>query len=395
MPSNEEIAKHLERIASEYDEEFKKDAYLRGAKVIREYNKQIVSGLQARKLKWIGPSISLSIQNFIDNVSEEKNENIQLFQNIHGVGKATAQKWYRSGYKNIEDLRSAPMNRSQKLGYKYYKDFLQRIDRCEIDVINNIFRERFNIKFAIAGSYRRGMPTSGDIDLLVEEGLSMDEILSLLSDLIVDSLTPKAKVKYMGVLRVSNIYGDTYPARRIDIRIISSKAWPYALLYFTGSKEFNIKMRKRAKLLGMLLSEYGLFENNKLIEVEEEKDIFNLLRVKYIPPERRDDKVTLEKIVNYPGKWYLLEETPIYLSDTGLNLNNPLVALFDSEQLSYSYLKLLSMTHTIVIFTDDEQIAELANIPLILISKKSMDIVNKLLPNINIKLSTYNNNRIN
>jgi DNA polymerase (family 10) len=83
-----------------------------------------------------------------------------------------------------------------------------------------------------------------------------------------------------------------------DLRIVRDEEFPFALNYFTGSKEHNVEMRSRARRLGLSLNEYGFtrVENGKaprkpvrLPRVREEKDIYAALQLPYIPPELRED----------------------------------------------------------------------------------------------------------
>jgi DNA polymerase/3'-5' exonuclease PolX len=78
------------------------------------------------------------------------------------------------------------------------------------------------------------------------------------------------------------------PIRRIDIRFIPFLSWYPALLYFTGSKEFNLMLRSNAKKMGYKVSEYGIFKNNKNIYVESEEEIFKILGMKYLEPQERN-----------------------------------------------------------------------------------------------------------
>ena len=71
---------------------------------------------------------------------------------------------------------------------------------------------------------------------------------------------------------------------RIDIICVKFENYYTALLYFTGSFEFNINMRQIAKKNNYLLNRYGLYFQNKKIKINSEKDIFNVLKVKYIMP---------------------------------------------------------------------------------------------------------------
>ena len=82
-------------------------------------------------------------------------------------------------------------------------------------------------------------------------------------------------------------------AHKVDIKFYSSSTYYSAILYFTGSKTFNINMRQIAKKKGYLLNEYGLFKISKgsinLIpeKIKSEKNIFDILGIPYISPSNR------------------------------------------------------------------------------------------------------------
>ena len=141
---------------------------------------------------------------------------------------------------------------------------------------------------------------SGDIDILIthdeinssedlEKSDYLNQIVNLLTNnrLLIDHLTLKGNTKYMGVCRNS----PKGLARRIDIRIIPKESIGCALLYFTGSGEFNVNMRSYALKKGYTINEYHLKKKkgNKylIINVENEEDIFRYLGLEYIEPKHR------------------------------------------------------------------------------------------------------------
>ena len=74
----------------------------------------------------------------------------------------------------------------------------------------------------------------------------------------------------------------------VDIRIVDEESWFPSLIYFTGSKNFNLRMRAKAKYMGFKLNEYGLFDKSgKRMKIRDEKDIFDILGMKYLEPEDR------------------------------------------------------------------------------------------------------------
>jgi len=100
---------------------------------------------------------------------------------------------------------------------------------------------------------------------------------------IIDKLTePDVLSKFMGFCKYPDIY-------RIDIRFMPYDSYYTALLYFTGSANFNKKMRKQAIKLGYLLSEYGLYKKktDEQININSENDVFKHLKMEYVEPNKR------------------------------------------------------------------------------------------------------------
>ena len=81
------------------------------------------------------------------------------------------------------------------------------------------------------------------------------------------------------------------PCRRIDIMYTKPCEYPFAIMYFTGSMEFNTMVRQKCLDRGLSLNEYSLKDNNtkKVVdhEFKEEKDIFDYLGMDYVEPCNR------------------------------------------------------------------------------------------------------------
>lgn len=138
-----------------------------------------------------------------------------------------------------------------------------------------------------AGSLRRMRDTVGDIDILVAATSSapvMDAFVAL--PLV-------ARVLARGSTKTSVV---TTKGVQVDVRVIPPERWGAALLYFTGSKAHNIRVREIAVRDGFKLSEYGLFDANseKLVAAETEEDIYGRLGMAWIPPTLREDRGEVE-----------------------------------------------------------------------------------------------------
>jgi DNA polymerase (family 10) len=143
------------------------------------------------------------------------------------------------------------------------------------------------IRCSAAGSLRRFKEVIGDIDLLAssKDPAAGIGFFAALPDVI--KVTAQGDTKASVVLR-SGI--------QCDLRVVNDREFPFALAYFTGSKEHNIVMRQRAIQRGLRLNEYGLFKSKTetrdlklLVPCREEADIFARLDLPFIPPELRED----------------------------------------------------------------------------------------------------------
>ena len=143
----------------------------------------------------------------------------------------------------------------------------------------------------IAGSYRRGKETVHDLDFLVatkkpaaltEFFVSLDGIQEVLAQ------------------------GDTKASIRLesglqcDLRAVSTAEWPFALLYFTGSKEHNIELRQRALKQNLTLNEYHLAplessgRDDPTASIVDEDGIYKELGLEWVDPTLREGRGELE-----------------------------------------------------------------------------------------------------
>ena len=139
---------------------------------------------------------------------------------------------------------------------------------------------------AYAGSLRRGKETIGDLDLLVAANPKQHG--KAISDAFVQ-LDVVSEVIQQGQTKTSIRTDEGVQA---DLRIIEPAAFGAALMYFTGSKDHNVRLRERAINMGCKLSEYGLFEDetDKLIAGQTEEEVYDALELTWIPPELREDR---------------------------------------------------------------------------------------------------------
>jgi DNA polymerase beta len=238
-------------------------------------------------------------------VVDPKTTTIQELTTIPEIGASAASKLYDLGICSIQDLltRTDLLNRKQKLGLRYHRDLAKRIPREEMDKWNDLvieLAEKLKIRLEIVGSYRRGVESSGDIDIMISDTnpQSMEILIQLLVDkgYILDEFV-HGKKKFGGVAKIDKV------CRKLDIACYPPEQYPYALLHWTGSGDFNQIIRAFAKKKGMTLCEYGLYrvDGKEKISIPDEmecgvfdeKDIFRYLGVEYIEPKDRTNKIKL------------------------------------------------------------------------------------------------------
>lgn len=172
---------------------------------------------------------------------------------------------------------------------KYASHF--RLDICiaTAQPILDILREHPDvIRCSEAGSLRRRKEILHDIDFLVSSK-SPDHVIDFFTSLpYVTHILAKGETKASVILN---------GGLQADLRVVEDRSFPFALAYFTGSKEHNIIMRRRAIERGLRLNEYGLFRSKEetkdpelCLECLSEEDIFKHLDLAYIPPEIREDQ---------------------------------------------------------------------------------------------------------
>ena len=142
------------------------------------------------------------------------------------------------------------------------------------------------IRCSPAGSLRRFKEVIGDIDLLASSKQPAEVIAFFVSQ------PGMVKVLAQGETKASVIVEGGI---QCDLRVVSDAEFPFALAYFTGSKEHNIVMRQRAIQRGLRLNEYGLFQSQEetrdpklLVRCQDEAEIFRKLALEWIPPELRE-----------------------------------------------------------------------------------------------------------
>lgn len=227
---------------------------------------------------------------------------IKELMSVHGVGIQAARKMAEQNICSVKQLRLAYADKKIKLtdaqiyGLKHYDDMHLRIpfkemqshEKRMLDMISELSSS--SVKLSVVGSYRRHAQDSGDIDMLITDPnkeLFIEFIEKMeKSGYFFDTLA-KGTVKYNGFCKLPGC-----PVRRVDVLYTEPKEYGFALLYFTGSGEFNKEMRAHALKMGYSLNQRNIIDTKSKTTVNGyyfqcEEDIFDFLDIPYLLPPKR------------------------------------------------------------------------------------------------------------
>ncbi|HVP40216.1 MAG TPA: DNA polymerase/3'-5' exonuclease PolX [Candidatus Saccharimonadales bacterium] len=181
------------------------------------------------------------------------------------------------GEKKIENLRKGLEFRERAAG----RTPLGLADAVVTELMAALRRAVPKVILSPAGSLRRMRETVGDLDLLAATTRPADVL--------------QAFVELPQVAEVL-AHGDTKASVRVehglqvDLRAVAPESYGAALQYFTGSKDHNVRLRDRAKRMGLKINEYGVYRGEKRVAGATEEECYRALGLPWIPPEMREDR---------------------------------------------------------------------------------------------------------
>lgn len=316
LPARLQRCADLLRLAGESD--FKAIAYEKAAAVVEAEGERLRfrrSEKDLAGLPTIGKSIAADLLAYLESGNLPTLESLEAsipagliaWLNLSGLGPKRAAKIHQAlGITEMAELKEALMDGRVAglpgFGKKSAQKLLEALewqskhqDRCLADTAQDLadgvleaLRKHPGLeRIETAGSLRRGLETVGDIDVLAvctsDAGGLHDAFRGM--DGVVDIL---AAGDTKSSVRVDE-------GRQIDLRTVSAREFPAALLYFTGSKEHNVFLRGRAREKELTLNEYGLFplvdgeaDRKHPRDCPDEAALYAALDLPFVPPELRE-----------------------------------------------------------------------------------------------------------
>lgn len=316
---NNKVASLLHRVADYLEMDgidFRTKAYRRAAHTIETLSVDVADIREDGKLEelpGIGKHIEEKIEEILDtgklqyleNLRKEYPLDLDSLMAVEGLGPKKIKLLYHElGIKNLDDLeregKRHHIRRLKGMGAKTEAKILQNIEFArkstgrqllgDVLPLAHELKKRINSlesveQVKIAGSIRRRKETVGDIDVLTVTN-HPEEVMDYFAHMdVVDEIIVKGHSK--STVRLFN-------GMDADIRVFKEDDFGSALIYFTGSRELNIQLRKIAISQKMKLNEYGVFRGDVRLASKTESDVFQALGMEYIPPELRENTGEIE-----------------------------------------------------------------------------------------------------
>jgi len=325
--TNELIARQLKELGvylQMFEVPFKPQAYEKAALIIESLNEEVSEIYKKEgkrgltKIPGIGKGIADKIQELLKTGRIKELEqyrkkipvDLDNLTKIEGLGPKTIKTLYQKlGIRTVVDLekaaRAGKIRTLPKFGLKSEQNILESLEFYNKTPSRFLLDEAYALAHQIivelkkssdinqivaAGSLRRMKDTIGDIDLLAVTKKSTPEAARKIMNTFIN-LKGVVKVWEYGLSKSSVRFSKGLDC---DLRLVKPEEFGSALLYFTGSKEHNIALRKIALDQGYKLNEYGLFKGQRQIAGSSEEEIYKILGLSYIEPELRENTGEIE-----------------------------------------------------------------------------------------------------
>ncbi|XP_038599644.1 DNA nucleotidylexotransferase isoform X4 [Tachyglossus aculeatus] len=324
-------------------------AFMRAISVLKCLPFTIVRMRDIEGVPWLGEQVKSIIEEIIEDgessrvkavLNDERYKSFLLFTSIFGVGLKTSEKWYRQGFRTLDEVKadkSLKLTKMQKAGFLYHEDLVSCVAKEEADAVYLIVKEAVRAFLpealvTLTGGFRRGKKIGHDVDFLISDPESGEDEqllpnviklwekqeLLLYYDLVESTFEktklPSRKVDAMDhfqkcflILKLHHQKVDSnrskpppesktheaknWKAIRVDLVMCPIQQYAYALLGWTGSRQFERDLRRYATHeKKMMLDNHALYDKTKKIflKAESEEDIFTHLGLDYIEPWERN-----------------------------------------------------------------------------------------------------------
>ena len=313
--TNAELARALSRIGTMLEIDganpFRVRAYKEGARVVENHGEEMASLVDEpgalEEIQGIGKGIAQHIRDFVatghtqvmDDLLKKYPDEVVSFTELQGLGPKRVKTLYdalqiRTREALEQAARDGKLRDLPGFGEKVEQNILKALAKASQWTGRMLLADAWPIAHAIAeriravkgvdqvelaGSFRRRRETIGDLDLLVTGGDAEQVMRAFTTHESVADVLGHGETK--SSVRLNN-------GLQVDLRVVPEASFGAALMYFTGSKQHNIELRKLAIEKGLSLNEYGLTKGEKTVAARTEEDVYKALGLAWVPPELRE-----------------------------------------------------------------------------------------------------------
>ncbi|MFH0826305.1 MAG: DNA polymerase/3'-5' exonuclease PolX [Candidatus Omnitrophota bacterium] len=380
----ERAAQNIEGLSEDLGEFVRKDTLLEIPGIGKDLQRKIKEFLATGRLK------------FYEDLKKNIPEGLLEIESIPSLGPKTTKLLYEKlKIKSLADLEKAIARKKLKGIFGIKEKTIENIQKG-IAVIKR-GKERMTLaqatavaveftaelkklpevkKMAFAGSLRRQKETVRDVDILVisdkpTKVMSAFTKIPSVKDILAEGET-KSSVR-------------TKSDVQVDCRVVEPKSFGAALLYFTGSKNFNIKLRQLAIRKNLKVNEYGIFRKHSFVAGRTEEEIFKKLNLEYVEPEMREDNGEIElALKNNLPKLIALKDLKgdLHTHSRWSDGNNPIEEMARAAQeFGYSYIAITDHSQSLRV-ANGLKVAELKK------KKQEIEKLNKRLKNFRVLYGT-------
>ena len=243
----------------------------------------------------------------LEKLRDEVPPGVVKMLRIPGIGpKKVSALFHELGVDTLEQLREAcekgDVADLKGFGKKTAQTILEGLDQIEqagqrvyladaLPVVEEIVSSLKELKsvtqVSVAGSFRRRKETIGDLDVLATSTNSAEAMDALGEHELVEKVLARGDTKQRVRLKPTFDGGTKL---EMDLRVVPEESYGAAMQYFTGSKEHNIVVRKRALSMGLSVNEYCVSRDGEYIAGRTEEEVYAALSLPWIPPEIRENR---------------------------------------------------------------------------------------------------------
>ncbi len=318
---NEDVAAIFDEMADlleiEGDNPYRVRAYRNAARTVRHLGRELADmverGEDLTRLPGIGKELAAKIREIVatgharalDKLHRSVPASLEALLKIPGLGPKRVRALYHDlhikSLRQLEDaVRRGRLRQLPGFGPKTERRILENLAAhrtAEKRFLHSVARRYAEPLVAwlqdtpgvdrvvVAGSYRRGKETVGDLDVLVtvrgdspvmQRFTEYDEVADVVS---------RGRTRSTVYLRCG---------LQVDLRVVEQASFGAALHYFTGSRAHNIAIRHLGQQRGLKINEYGVFRGKRRIAGESEESVYASVDLPWIPPELREARGEIE-----------------------------------------------------------------------------------------------------